>query len=173
VPNQRRKPERWVLCDLITIDSPENEKDHFVILRRYRELPEAVVVKSILDADGIECFLSDENLIRMDWFWSGLLGGVKLWVRQQDVDQAQNLIDQSSPEEFNVAGVGEFKQPQCPDCRSLDVSFQELIKPVAFISAYFGLPIPLKRRGWKCHSCGHSWRKFDDAIKRPVGLGPF
>jgi len=53
----------------------------FVMVRRYRDLPEAVIVKSILDAEGIDCVLSDENLVRMDWFWSNLLGGVKLWVR--------------------------------------------------------------------------------------------
>ena len=91
-------------------DNLEKEQRQFVILRRYRDLPEAVVVKSILDSDGIECFLTDENLIRMDWFWSGLLGGVKLWVRQQDVDEAQSLIDQSPPEGFNVEGVREFQQ---------------------------------------------------------------
>jgi hypothetical protein len=22
--------------------------------------------------------------------------------------------------------------------------------------------LPLKRRGWKCHSCGHSWRAEGD-----------
>jgi hypothetical protein len=49
----------------------------FVMLRRYRDLPEAVIVKSILDTEGIDCVLSDENLVRMDWFWSNLLGGVK------------------------------------------------------------------------------------------------
>jgi hypothetical protein len=99
----------------------------------------------------------------MDWFWSGLLGGVKLWVRQQDVEEAHNLIDQSPPEGFNVEGVGEFQQPRCPKCDSLEISFKELVKPVAFISAYFGLPIPLERQGWKCHSCGHSWQQSDDA----------
>lgn len=140
----------------------EQIQRQFVILRRYRDLPEAVVVKSILDSDSIECFLTDENLIRMDWFWSGLLGGVKLWVRQHDVEEAQKLIDQSPPEGFNVEGVGEFQQPRCPKCHSLEISFKELVKPVAFISAYLGLPIPLERRGWKCHSCGHSWRQSDD-----------
>ena len=46
-----------------------NDTD-FVMLRRYRDLPEAVIVKSILDAEGIDCVLSDENLVRMDWPWS-------------------------------------------------------------------------------------------------------
>ena len=146
-------------------ENPEAEQNHFVILRRYRDLPDAILVKSILDSERIECCLSDENMIRMDWFWSGLLGWVKLWVRQQDFDQAQNLIDQGPPEGFYVEGIGEFKQPRCLKCQSFDISFNALNKRVAFISAYLGLPIPLKRRGWKCHSCGHSWRQFDDAIE--------
>jgi hypothetical protein len=75
------------------------------------------------------------------------------------------LIDQSPPEGFNVEGVGEFQQPHCPKCHSVDISFRGLNKPVAFISAYLDLPIPLKRRGWKRHSCSHSWRQFDDGIE--------
>ena len=130
----------------------------FVMVRRYRDLPEAVIVKSILDAEGIDCVLSDENLVRMDWFWSNLLGGVKLWVRQQDLENAKELIDQNPPEHFDVEGVGAFSQPHCPQCQSIDISFRELNKRVAFITAYVGLPIPLKRRGWKCHACGHFWQ---------------
>jgi len=149
--------------------NPENQQERFVMLRRFRDLPEAVVVKSILDSAGVECLLGDENMVRLNWFWSNLLGGVKLWVRQQDIDQAGNLIDQSSPEDFNVEGVGEFKQPRCPNCKSFDISFEELNKPVAFVSAYLGLPIPLKRRGWKCHTCGHSWPKFEETIEHKSG----
>jgi putative signal transducing protein len=70
----------------------------FVMLRRYRDLPEAAIFKSILGAESIDCVLSDENMVRMDWFWSNLLGGVKLWVRQQDLENAKELIDQESPE---------------------------------------------------------------------------
>jgi len=140
----------------------EREEAEFVMLRRYRDLPEAAIVKTILDAERIDCVLSDENLVRMDWFWSNLLGGVKLWVRKQDVDQAQDLIDQNPIGKFEVEGVGEFAQPQCPRCQSIDISFRELNKRVAFITACLGLPIPLRRRGWKCHSCGYSWQHADN-----------
>ncbi len=150
---------------IMAAETLEGEQREFVILCRFRDLPEAILIKSILDSAGIECFLSDENLIRMDWFWSGLLGWVKLWVRQQDVDQAQSLISQGVLEEFDVEGVGKFKQPRCLRCQSIDISFQGLFKPFAFISAYIGLPIPLKRRGWKCHSCGHSWRQFEGEVE--------
>jgi Putative prokaryotic signal transducing protein len=126
------------------------------MLRRFRDLPDPLAVKSILDSAGIECLLGDENVVRLDWFWSNLVGGVKLWVRQQDMDQAENLIEQSIPEEFSVEGVGDFKQPRCPICGSFDVSLEQVNKSVALISASVGLPIPLKPKRWRCRSCGHS-----------------
>src|SRR5215469_11762349 len=146
----------------MAIENLEREQSQFVLLRRYRDLPEAAVAKSILDAERIDCVLSDENLVRLDWFWSNLLGGAKLWVRRQDAGQAEDLINQSPLNKFEVEGVGEFAQPQCPRCQSLDISFRELNKRVAFITAYLGLPIPLRRRGWKCHFCGYSWRHSDN-----------
>src|SRR5690242_8360415 len=33
-----------------------------VLLRRYRDLPEATVAKSVLESAGIECVLADDNL---------------------------------------------------------------------------------------------------------------
>ena len=133
-----------------------------VTIRQFRDVPEAWLAKSVLDSAGIECYLGDENTIRMDWLWSNLLGGVKLWVRSEDADAATALLDQERPETFEVEGVGEYKQPRCPKCQSLDVSFQELIKPVAYAGLYVGLPVPLKHLGWHCHSCDHSWEGSND-----------
>jgi len=62
------------------------------MVKRFRDMPEAYVAESLLDSAGIECFLADENTIRMDWFWSNLLGGFKLVVRSDDVDDARLLF---------------------------------------------------------------------------------
>jgi hypothetical protein len=64
-----------------------------ITLRRYRDLPEALLAKSILDSASVECFLADENMIRMNWLLSNLLGGVKLWVRPEDADAAELLAN--------------------------------------------------------------------------------
>ena len=64
-----------------------------VILRQRMTLPEALVAKSILDSAGIESFLGDQNIIRMDWFLSNALGGVKLRVREEDVEAATELLN--------------------------------------------------------------------------------
>jgi hypothetical protein len=66
-----------------------------VTLRQRMTLPEALLAKSILDSAGIESFLGDQNIIRMDWFLSNALGGVKLRVREEDAEVAAALLDQS------------------------------------------------------------------------------
>jgi hypothetical protein len=64
-----------------------------VTLRRFRDAPQAMLARSILQSAGIECFLGDENIVRMDWFWSYVVGGIKLWVRQEDAATAAELLD--------------------------------------------------------------------------------
>ena len=78
-------PARAELRDLLTI-------------RQFRDLPQALLAKSVLDSAGIECFLGDDNLIRMDWLWSNLLGGIKLRVRQEDALVASRLLEGGSVE---------------------------------------------------------------------------
>jgi hypothetical protein len=132
-------------------------------LRKFRDLPEALLAKGCLESAGIESCLVDDNVVRLDWFWSNLMGGIKLQVRKEDSEAAASILDQPIPEGFDVAGVGEYRQPHCPKCQSLDVTFQELDRPVAFVSAYLNVPIPWRRRAWRCHSCHVEWE--DDAAE--------
>jgi hypothetical protein len=66
-------------------------------IRQFRDLPEALLAKSVLDSAGIESFLGDDNLIRMDWLWSNLLGGIKLRVRREDALVASRLLEGGAP----------------------------------------------------------------------------
>ena len=112
-------------------------------IRRFRDLPEALLAKGSLEASGIECFLTDDNMVRMDWFISNRLGGVKLAVNQEDVEAANAILDEPMPETLDVEGFGEYEQPRCPECQSLDVNFEQLNRKVAYTSAWLGVPIPL------------------------------
>jgi hypothetical protein len=62
-------------------------------------LTEAFVAKSILDSAEIDSFLADENIVRLDWLYSNLVGGAKLMVRPEDLDEAIKLLA-----EANLAG---------------------------------------------------------------------
>jgi hypothetical protein len=67
--------------------------DEPVILRRYRDMPLAYADKSALESAGIQCFLWNANLVRMDWLWSNALDGIKLVVRKSDAEDAARILD--------------------------------------------------------------------------------
>jgi hypothetical protein len=142
---------------------PGDELDvqKMVTIRKFRDLPEALFAKGSLESAGIECALLDDNMVRLDWFISNLLGGVKLQVRQEDSDVAEEILQQPIPENFDVPGIGEYEQPHCPKCQSLDVNFRE-IAPAAYVSTILNVPIPFHRRAWRCHSCYAEWE--DDGV---------
>lgn len=152
------------------IDANKSELPKPVIIGRYRDLPEASVAKSILDSAGIESFLIDDNLVRLDWFYSNLVGGIKLVVREEDTEAASKFLDQIVPEKFDVDNVGEYQQPHCPNCHSFDLSYDGLNKPPTYAALFLGLPIPITEKGWKCHACGHAWN--DDADPSPTATPP-
>lgn len=136
-----------------------------VMIRRYRDLPVASVAKSILDSAGIENYLADDNLVRLDWFYSNLIGGIKLFVRPQDAEEADKLLEQGVPGKFDTDSAEQYEQPRCPKCQSFDVSFDGLDRQTTYAGLFIGLPIPFTNKGWKCQSCGHKWK--EDVVPAP------
>ncbi len=136
---------------------PEIDLRTLVTIRQFRDLPEALLAKGSLESAGIECFLRDDNLVRLDWFISNFVGGVKLCVKPEDVQNAQKLLDEPILEGLYVHGVGLYEQPKCPKCQSLDVNFRELDRPIAYLSAFLRVPMPVQRKAWHCHSCDAEW----------------
>jgi Putative prokaryotic signal transducing protein len=144
------------------------EKRNLISIRRFRDLPQALLAKGSLESAGIECFLADDNMVRMDWFISNLLGGIKLLVNADDAEEAVAVLAQPIPESFEVQGLGDYQQPHCPECKSLDVSFDELNKKIAYPSAWIGLPLPIHNRAWSCHACGNRWQPSEAGESIPT-----
>jgi hypothetical protein len=140
----------------------ELELQELVTIRQFRDLPEALLAKGCLESVGIECFLGDDNLVRLDWFISNFIGGIKLKVRVADAENAQQILDEPILEGLYVQGVGLYEQPRCPKCKSLDVNFQPLDRRIAYMSAFLRVPLPVQRPGWLCRSCDAEWE--DDGI---------
>lgn len=69
-----------------------------VVLRAFRDMPEALAARMTLESAGIECSLFDETFIRMDWFCSNALGGIKVVVRESDADEAIKILDENGPD---------------------------------------------------------------------------
>lgn len=130
---------------------------NWMTVREFRDLPEALLAQGCLQSAGIECTLGDANLVRMDWFYSNVVGGIKLRVKPEDAKVALDILKQPIPPGFNVEGVGIYEQPKCPKCGSLDVAFEGLDRPVAYASLFIRVPLPIHNKGWQCHSCQYEW----------------
>jgi len=80
-------------------EAVEDAGNQPVVLRRYRDMPQAFVEKSVLEDSGIQCFLEDENVVRMDWLGSNAMGGIKLVVRKKDAEAAEKLLSERPADE--------------------------------------------------------------------------
>ena len=151
----------------ITMPEPETppslEYQRTVTVRQFRDPSEAMVAKSVLDSAGIECFLRDENTVRLDWGISNMIGGIRLQVAPEDVDAAEDLLSQPIPESFAVESEEDYRQPRCPRCGSLDVGFEGLDQKAGMAAMFLlSLPVVLVKNSWRCHRCNAEWKEDPD-----------
>ncbi len=118
-----------------------------VVVRRFGDLPEAWAVQGMIESAGIESVLLDENVVALDWLWSNAVGGAKLLVRGRDGEDAIQLLNAEQLAEFDVPGLGPYPQPVCPQCGSMDVTYDGLDRRVTYLLFFLNLPIPVKIRG--------------------------
>jgi hypothetical protein len=78
-----------------TDDSSAGEFRDLVPIRTYWNLLEAELAKGLLAAAGIEAFLFDDNMVRLDWFNANALGGVKLRVDADKVQEANQVLEEN------------------------------------------------------------------------------
>ena len=131
-----------------------------VNLWRYRDLSEALIAQSKLAGEGVESFLTEEDILRMNWYWSNAFGGVRLWVREDQSEAALAALGEEIPALFTAEEVGEeYQQPSCPKCGSRDVSFDRFHRGVALAALWlFSIPLPIPVDDWKCEDCDTRWK---------------
>jgi len=130
-----------------------------VTLRHFRDIPEAFFAKGKLESSGIECVLADDNLVRMDWLLSNMIGGMRLQVKREDAEAAEATLTEPTPSEFTEDEVGEvYVQPHCPRCDSLDIGFETINRFWSYgLWLLLQFPIPIRKNNWKCYSCLAEW----------------
>ena len=66
------------------------EQEKIIVIQRFDNLIEANIIKTKLDAFGVPCFLSEENLTALTTHL--LSGGIRLHIFEQDKDQVLQLL---------------------------------------------------------------------------------
>jgi len=59
----------------------------------FDNMPAAHIAKGRLEAEGIPCWLQDENLVQTDWLYNIAVGGIKLQVETRYAERARVILD--------------------------------------------------------------------------------
>ena len=117
------------------------------------DVTEAYLIKSRLDAEGIEAFIPDENTSQIQPLWNNVIGGVRIQVSDEDVEDAKLVLKDYYQQQNQVV------TPVCPNCGSSN-TFRDNSKQnwAIAIMIMIGIPLPLKNQ-LACRDCGHHWRE--------------
>ena len=66
-----------------------------VTIKAFTFSHEVAIVRGRLESEGIYCFVQDELTAQVNPFYSIAIGGVKLQVREEDVEKAVILLKES------------------------------------------------------------------------------
>jgi hypothetical protein len=127
------------------------------VARVYTSVLEAQLAKSVLDAAGVPARLADEHLVTMNWTYSNAVGGVKILVPEEQLEEARALLDTDAAVEA-IASAGPADAPPaagdvCRHCGS--DRFDSRIPRLNLLGWFvFGFPVGWSRRARYCHDCG-------------------
>jgi hypothetical protein len=151
------------------VDEPATfEQRKLVTVKRYRDFSEAIVARSMLESAGITVYLFDENVVRLDWQISNMIGGIRVQVEEQDETAATEILNEPVPAVFTLDDNTPFEQPTCPVCGSNEISFQGSARGPALASLFLvGVPLPLGAESWLCDHCGAKWEDKPEEQQEP------
>jgi hypothetical protein len=153
------EPDEWELRRVVTVQS-------------YRDLAEAYAGRALLESSGISAWIADENLVRMDWFYSNLVGGMRLQVDESDEAAAREILEHTLPPVIPYDADELYVQPKCPKRGSAEVTLGGGTESGRSLVALYvlAIPIPPRQPTWHCDSCGAEW--VDDG-KQAGAAGEF
>ena len=119
------------------------KKDKIVVFREYESAINANVAKTKLDAYGVPCFLTQENLNTL-MAQNPFLFTIKLHVFENDAPRVKEVLD----EEFD------YDTPlTCPQCESTEIIYSESRKGFNKFAAMAFSILLFKMSPKKVHHC--------------------
>ena len=139
-------------------------QENIIVLDSYYDPLAAHLSRTKLEAAGIPCFLTNENLVSLNRMYSPVAGGVRLHVYQRDAGRATEVLREPPVMRAVVGGLAEptvqaeVAQQRCPRCGSDEVAYDAAAQPGAthwFVALLSRLRrYPLQGRAHHCFHCG-------------------
>ena len=124
----------------------------------------AHIVKTRLESDEIECYLFDENISTLNPLYNVTIGGIKLKIKNTDLERAEDIVKESELPEFLDENNKKIK---CPKCKSTEFysGFKSMKGIKGILSAIISLTLtvfPLYYKTvYKCKKCGYEFKDIN------------
>jgi len=130
------------------------KKSVFKLIRRYQYSSEAIIFKGKLESEGISVFIRDNNTIDAYPLYSNAVGGVKLFVKNDDFIKANEILSQVS--EYSLDEMNQLVS--CPKCNRKQIKMSTSIKDIktllAFIFSMLFVLLPFySKHKYRCNNC--------------------
>lgn len=127
-----------------------------ITVQRLNTSIDARLLQSYLDSEGIESFIFDEFTVDLNPLISNAIGGIRLQVREEDLERALELIDTYNHKPYLD---NEGKEVACPKCGSTRLfgDFNSMKNAgsvfAAITSIIFGVLPLYRKRVYRCKAC--------------------
>jgi len=117
------------------------DHDEIIVFTQFDSGIEANIIKTKLDANGIPCFLTEENMAGLYPGQQALAFRIRLHIFKKDVEEVSNLLMEKQTDQAEVS---------CPTCHSQKIQREfpkELsLKPFTALTVlFFGVFMPHKK----------------------------
>jgi len=131
------------------------QEDEIVVFRVFENSIDANIVKTKLDAYGIPCFLTEENLASLYPGQNSLIFTIRLHLFAKDRERAHQVL-----EEGNLV-VNDDPTTRCPQCHSskIERDLPKKLKPElsSIINFFlFGIIFP-NQKVYRCQDCDYEF----------------
>jgi DNA-directed RNA polymerase subunit RPC12/RpoP len=127
-------------------------EETFTMIGRFQYSSEAVIYKGKLESEGIEVFIRDNNLVDSNPLYSNAVGGVKLFVRNEDVERANIVL-----KDVSLYSIDDNNQLiKCPNCGEEQVEMETEInglKSLLKVIVLGAFALLFTKYKYKCQNC--------------------
>lgn len=132
------------------------DNDKIITFESYYDPMLAHIVRSRLEANGISCFIADDN-VTMGNLYNQAVGGVKLKIFEKDMERCREILategDLHEDDHFEIDDENNT-YVVCPYCASTNVSNIAEKKDSGLLDTLMNLTNPFFiQKNWHCHNC--------------------
>lgn len=134
-----------------------NTDDKIITFESYYDPMLAHIVRSRLEANGISCFIADENTIGANPLYNQAVGGIKIKIFERDLQRCREILategDLHEQDHFEIDDETNT-YVVCPFCASTNVSNISTDNESGLLDSFINLVNPFNsQKNWHCNNC--------------------